>query len=448
MESISLIPVNGDNSKSSGGGDDDGLAFLANINKSDITPDEDGNTLKLNIKDVGDFQSNNNSKSDNITMTTIDIGNTNGGIEPINFDTTNSNPINLIPSSTPTIPKSPSVKSVGITSGATTPIDNSFKVLPNLTQSQSENNNNNTTSFKLPSFGTSKTPITPSTFKPVASTSNSMEDAKKKHAQEIRDKLYYLNRLEMMREKGIKVRQFSTRDSLEQMKEEFERVKSASDMKKSIFWQRQMLLTFISTTEMLNSEFDPFGIDLEGWTEKVHEEHETFDDILEDLYEKWKDRINVVSPEFKLMFALAGSGYMVHLNNKMAKKLMGIGHMSGRAPQSMPSNRGGGGGGGGGGLGGMLNGVMNMFGMGGSGDDNEEERKTPVNERMENFNGMRPDMKGPSDMADILASIETGGGGGGGEDNNHEERQSRIGAMSVLSENPLAQKRNHSIEFD
>ena len=51
-----------------------------------------------------------------------------------------------------------------------------------------------------------------------------------------------------------------------------------------------MLVAFVTATEFLNSKFDPAGVRLDGWSESIHENVNDYDDIFEELHEKYKSK--------------------------------------------------------------------------------------------------------------------------------------------------------------
>ena len=73
--------------------------------------------------------------------------------------------------------------------------------------------------------------------------------------------------------------------------------------------------------EFLNNRFDPFELKLDGWSEQVHEGLGEYDDIFEELHEKYKST-GKVSPEIKLILTLGGSAFMFHLTNNIFKSAM------------------------------------------------------------------------------------------------------------------------------
>ena len=133
--------------------------------------------------------------------------------------------------------------------------------------------------------------------------------------KEKQDKIEYLNKLQRLESKGYPVsKRFTMDNSFEEIKQEYTRLVDARNLEGSLRFQRQMLMGAITGLEWMNDKFDPFDIKLEGWSESVHTNVEDFDEIFEELYDKYKDR-GKMAPEMRLMMAVAGSGFMCHVSN-------------------------------------------------------------------------------------------------------------------------------------
>jgi hypothetical protein len=140
--------------------------------------------------------------------------------------------------------------------------------------------------------------------------------------KEKKDKIEILNKLNRLEQKGFQVsRRFTMDNSLDEIKMEFDRLVDARNLEASLRFQRQALMGVVTGMEWLNTRFDPFDIKLDGWSESVHENVEDFDEIFEELYDKYKERGNM-PPEARLMFALAGSGFMCHISNTFLRSKM------------------------------------------------------------------------------------------------------------------------------
>ena len=128
--------------------------------------------------------------------------------------------------------------------------------------------------------------------------------------------LYQFSRME---KKGFKLPKTFCMDSdLNEMKAELERMKKDKEVDASVAFQRNLLLTFTSGVEMLNSTIDPFGIKLNGWSESIHESADDYEDVFEELHYKYKSKAHM-APELKLLMMMGGSAFQFHIMNTMFK---------------------------------------------------------------------------------------------------------------------------------
>jgi hypothetical protein len=110
-------------------------------------------------------------------------------------------------------------------------------------------------------------------------------------------------------------------NSLEEIQQEHDRLLDAKNLEASLRFQRQCLMGVVTGAEFMNSKFNPFDWELDGWSESVHENIEDFDEVFEELYDKYKGRGNM-PPEAKLMMSLVGSGFMFHMSNSFFRTKM------------------------------------------------------------------------------------------------------------------------------
>jgi len=141
---------------------------------------------------------------------------------------------------------------------------------------------------------------------------------KKNELTEKREILYQLNRLQA---KGHQIpHNFNMSSDLNEMKSEYDRIVRDKDTDSSIRFQRKMMMAFVTGTEYLNNRYDPLSIKLEGWSEQVHENITDYDDIFEELHNKYKSKGKKMAPELRLFISLSGSAFMFHLTSKMFKE--------------------------------------------------------------------------------------------------------------------------------
>jgi len=149
--------------------------------------------------------------------------------------------------------------------------------------------------------------------------SNSSENNNKKDViSEKKEILYQLKRLE---DKGYKIpNNYNMQSDLLEMKQEYDRIIRDKDIDSSVRFQRKMLMAFVTGTEYLNTRYDPFSIKLDGWSEQVHENITDYDDIFEELHEKYKAKGRKMPAELRLFISLTGSAFMFHLTSRMFKE--------------------------------------------------------------------------------------------------------------------------------
>lgn len=262
----------------------------------------------------------------------------------------------------------------------------------------------------------------------------------------LREKFKYLRKLEALESKGVNLtKKYSMESNLAEMQGEYEMIMEEKSKQNSVKFQGNMLMACINGIEFLNGRFDPFDVKLDGWSEQINENLTDYDDIFSELYDKYKSRASM-APELKLLFQLGGSAMMVHMTNTMFKSAMpGMDDILRQNPdlmrqfqtaavnsmgQSSPGFSGF--------MGGLMNpdsqnggpppplatqgpgapdyavnrGGNNNFGSGSNRPDINMARNMSdgINIR-ENYGDSnrtsRAEMKGPSDISDILAGLKT-----------------------------------------
>ena len=248
--------------------------------------------------------------------------------------------------------------------------------------------------------------------------------------QIMREKVSYLRKLEALERKGHALtKKYDMQCDLDEMKGEYEMVKNDIEKRSSVRFQGKMMMALVSGIEFLNSKFDPLDIKLDGWGEAVSENLDEYDDVFGELHEKYGSKAKI-APELKLLFMLGGSAAMVHMTNTMFKTSMpGMDDIMKQNPElmhqftqaavnSMSNNNPG--------FGKFMGGVMNQ------GTTQRPPQAMAQAEQMRNMppqqlpkrarpperKSTRPDvnmargperteMKGPSDISDLLSGLKT-----------------------------------------
>lgn len=139
--------------------------------------------------------------------------------------------------------------------------------------------------------------------------------------QESAKKAEGLTMLERMDRKGVGGTKMTMANTLDEINAEVARRKDSKGLESSIRFQRSMLTTVTHGMEILNSRYDPLGVQLDGWSEQVNENIEDYDEIFEELYDKYKDK-SKVAPEVRLIMSLGLSAAMCHVTNSMFRNKM------------------------------------------------------------------------------------------------------------------------------
>ena len=148
-------------------------------------------------------------------------------------------------------------------------------------------------------------------------------------AQEIRmKKIELLRKLSEIKTKGYKLtKEYDFNSSLEEMEYEYDLLKSFADKRNGVKIFRNGLLQAASVIEFLNDKYDPFDFHLSGWGEHMSVEIDSWEDVLEELYEKYKGSGKKMAPEIKLVYLIIASASAFHFTKSHASKMPGLDSM-------------------------------------------------------------------------------------------------------------------------
>jgi hypothetical protein len=133
------------------------------------------------------------------------------------------------------------------------------------------------------------------------------------------EKADLLNRIARLSKKGLQTSsRLTVYSDIEDIRAEYKRLTYSIEVEQSVKFQRRMLVACVSGIEFLNKKFDPFDLELDGWSENVMESQEDYDTVFEELFQKYRTKVEV-APEIKLMFMVGGSAMMFHLSKSMFK---------------------------------------------------------------------------------------------------------------------------------
>jgi hypothetical protein len=153
-----------------------------------------------------------------------------------------------------------------------------------------------------------------------ASEDNEFKPIHAMNSQEIKnEKIDLIYKFKKLENQGIRTTMnYNMSSHLEDMRNEFLKLKKQREVDNSIKFQRKVMMAAITGVEFLNNKFDPFDVKLDGWSESINENITDYDEIFEQLSEKYGGK-GEMAPELKLLLMLGGSAFMFHLTNTMFK---------------------------------------------------------------------------------------------------------------------------------
>jgi hypothetical protein len=152
--------------------------------------------------------------------------------------------------------------------------------------------------------------------------------------QEIRiKKIELLRKLSEIKSKGFSLtKEYDFNSSIDEMDYEYALLKSFVDKRNSVKVFKSGLLQTVSIIEFLNDKYDPFDFHLQGWGEHMSVEVDSYDDVLEELYEKYKGSGKGMPPEVKLLLLLTASAGAFHFS-KTQTSIPGLEQTLSRNPE-------------------------------------------------------------------------------------------------------------------
>jgi hypothetical protein len=144
--------------------------------------------------------------------------------------------------------------------------------------------------------------------------------------QELRlKKIEMLRKLCEIKTKGFALsKEYDFNSSLEEMEYEFELLKSFADKRNGVKIFKGGLLQAVSVIEFLNDKYDPFDFHLSGWGDHMQLEVDSWEDVLEEIYEKYKGSGRKMAPEIKLLYLIIASAGAFHFTKSQSSKLPGL----------------------------------------------------------------------------------------------------------------------------
>jgi len=151
------------------------------------------------------------------------------------------------------------------------------------------------------------------TVKPVQQQQQQQGGVSSVDAKRFR-KIELLRIFHELEEKGMKISQkYTIHSDLEEMEEEYALMRSIRNKKNTLMIYKSFLMTTVSTMEFLNDAYNPFDFHLNGWSDSVNTNMDSFEEVLGEIYEKYKDTGRKMEPEIKLLLMLVSSASTFHM---------------------------------------------------------------------------------------------------------------------------------------
>ena len=135
----------------------------------------------------------------------------------------------------------------------------------------------------------------------------------------ISEKMDLLYRYSRLCENGYKSGiDLNIKTPLETLRSEVFNLEKMRNTQRAIRTQRKLLISFTGGVEYVNKKYSPYKLSIDGWSGEVLENIGDYDEVFEELHEKYSDSMTV-APELRLLAMVGGSGLMFHLSNTLVK---------------------------------------------------------------------------------------------------------------------------------
>ena len=153
-----------------------------------------------------------------------------------------------------------------------------------------------------------------------------IEEKKELTQQEIRlRKIEMLRKLSEIKAKGFELsKDYDFNSMLEEMEYEYDLLKSFADKRNGVKLFRGGILQAVSVIEFLNDKYDPFDFHLSGWGDHLSVEIDSWENVLEEVYEKYKGTGKQMAPEIKLLYLVIVSASAFHFTKSQSSSLPGL----------------------------------------------------------------------------------------------------------------------------
>lgn len=141
------------------------------------------------------------------------------------------------------------------------------------------------------------------------------ETAEERRARAIDE---YWKLQDLVEKYGVQLtKHYTPNDDPDEMRIEYDLQKSRRHKTNQVKFYKNVLLNIVCGVEFLNDRYNPFEFKLKDWSKTVAADMDNYTEVLEEIYEKYKDRGGNMAPEVKLLFMIIMSGVTFHLSQAL-----------------------------------------------------------------------------------------------------------------------------------
>lgn len=146
-----------------------------------------------------------------------------------------------------------------------------------------------------------------------AKTYNMTPDEKKRKALE-----YYYKLQQLVKSDKIELtRKFYLDSPFEELEAEYNYQYSLKDRRNHVKLYKDAMVMIANGIEFFNKSYDPFGVDLDGWSMQLSSDKDSYTEVFEQLYEKYKSKGGDLPPEIKLIGMILMSAFTFHMSKAL-----------------------------------------------------------------------------------------------------------------------------------
>jgi hypothetical protein len=149
-----------------------------------------------------------------------------------------------------------------------------------------------------------------------------MMDEKQKRMKRLE---VYSQLMELKTKHGIKLsKDYTINSDYEEMEFERDFHYNSRNRSNGVNLAKSFLLNGIQAVEFLNDRYNPFKFKLNGWHDHMASNIEDFNEVLAELYEKYKGSGKKMEPEVRFVLMILFSGFTFHASQVLSKNIPGL----------------------------------------------------------------------------------------------------------------------------